>query len=80
MAEGSVVFEYSKYNEEQIIESTTFELMDNIILEVACTKSADEVELRMVDKTNETQITGAISLNNLIGVIRALNQIKKQLS
>lgn len=80
MAEGSVTFEYSKYSDEQVIESTTFELVDGITLEVACTKSADEVELRMVDSINDIHITGAISLDNLTGVIRALNQIKKQLS
>ena len=80
MALGTVTFEYSKYSDEQILESATLELADGVLFEVARTPATDEVEFRIVDLKNEKEASGFGDVDGIAGFVRALSQFKKQMS
>lgn len=80
MALGTVTFEYSKYSDEQILESATLELADGVLFSVSRTPSTDEVEFRIVDSENQIEASGFGDTDGIAGFARALSQFRKQMS
>lgn len=80
MAVGTVTFEYSKYSDEQILEVATLELTDGVFLEVSRTPSTDEVEFKIKDTQNDSEVAGYGNLDAIEGFYRGLSQFRRQMS
>lgn len=87
-----VSLDYSKYSNEQILESALFELNDGIKMEIALVASSVEDEatstptpdtvtfkLSSGDDLDPVSVSGSFDAENIVGVMRVLNTFRKQL-
>lgn len=79
MANG-VAVKYSEYGTSSVIEKVSFELIENVLLDLSFDAEKNEIALDMYEEAYPSEkLSGVLSEDNINVLIRVLSQLKHQL-
>lgn len=79
MANG-VSVKYSEYGTSSVIEKVSFELIENVLLDLSFDAEKNEITLDMYEEAYPSEkLSGVLSEDNINVLIRVLSQLRHQI-